>query len=92
MSDQDWTLGNRAAYARMLVLIAGELGADTSEGKLASLLAERERTVTKLREVCAEHGDNDWPDNLYLPDVIEKHLARYLPPVDDGPGVLHRSR
>lgn len=27
-----------------------------------------------LRQVCDEFGDNDWPDNLHLADVIEKHL------------------
>jgi hypothetical protein len=29
-----------------------------------------------LRLECAEYDDNDWPDNLHLSDVIEKHLAR----------------
>jgi hypothetical protein len=24
------------------------------------------------------HGDNDWPDDLHLADVIDKHLARHL--------------
>ena len=31
-----------------------------------------------LRQVCATWGDNDWPDNLYLADIIEKHLWRNL--------------
>jgi len=35
---------------------------------------ERDSVVKLLRTVCAEHGDNDWPDNLHLYDVIEKHL------------------
>ncbi len=39
---------------------------------------EREATVAMLRAVCAEYGDNDWPDNLHLADVIEKHLWRNL--------------
>lgn len=39
---------------------------------------EREETVKILRELCEEFGDNLWPDDLYLRDVIEKHLAKYL--------------
>ena len=36
-----------------------------------------------LRQVCAKYGDNDWPDNLHLADVIEKHLLRNLETVTD---------
>lgn len=25
-----------------------------------------------------DFGDNEWPDNLHLADVIDKHLDRYL--------------
>jgi hypothetical protein len=39
---------------------------------------ERQDVVRQLREVCGDYGDNDWPDNLHLGDVIEKHLARNL--------------
>lgn len=39
---------------------------------------ERDETIAMLRHVCEEHGDNDWPDNLHLADVIEKHLWRNL--------------
>jgi hypothetical protein len=40
------------------------------------LRREREVAVAMLRIECAEYDDNDWPDNLHLADVIEKHLAR----------------
>lgn len=46
--------------------------------KLAVLVKERQETVSKLREVCEEFGDNDWPETLWLPDVIECHLFRTL--------------
>lgn len=46
--------------------------------RVAALELERASTVTALREVCEEHGDTDWADDLYLPDVIERHLARHL--------------
>jgi len=40
--------------------------------------AERRDVINALRQLCADFGDNDWPDNLHLGDVIEKHLAPYL--------------
>ena len=39
---------------------------------------ERAETVQKLRAICAEFGDNNWPDDLHLADVLEKHLLRNL--------------
>lgn len=50
----------------------------TIETRVAQLELERLEIVAKLREVCAEHGDNDWPEDLHLGDVLEKHLARHL--------------
>ena len=47
----------------------------TSVGKMA---VERVEAVTALRSVCGAFGDNDWPDNLALADVIEKHLHVHL--------------
>jgi hypothetical protein len=41
---------------------------------LAHLAAVR----AMLRIECAAAGCNDWPNNLHLADVIEKHLARKL--------------
>ena len=41
-------------------------------------IEEREETIIKLREICQDFGDNDWPDDLYLPDIIEKHLYNHL--------------
>ena len=40
--------------------------------------SERASVIALLRRVCEVHGDNDWPDDLHLGDVIEKHLARHL--------------
>ena len=39
---------------------------------------ERTAVVALLREICQDHGDNDWPDNLHLYDVIDKHLLRHI--------------
>jgi hypothetical protein len=40
--------------------------------------SERKETINVLREICEYYGDNDWPDNLHLADIIEKHLFRHL--------------
>lgn len=53
--------------------------AEPPEGESKDWSIERAETVAKLREICAEHGDNDWDDDLYLPDVLEKHLWNHLP-------------
>ncbi|MFA4974135.1 MAG: hypothetical protein WC683_16115 [bacterium] len=70
--------GNRHALIQMAGHLIAELGATESTPSLASLMlrAQKERleTVSALRRLCARHGDNDWPDDLYLPDVIEKHI------------------
>ncbi len=42
------------------------------------LILEREVLIVQLRDVCDHFGDNDWNENIYLPDVIEKHLFKHL--------------
>lgn len=39
---------------------------------------EEELIIDKLREICSICGDNEWPDNLYMPDILENHILRYL--------------
>lgn len=46
--------------------------------RLKWLEDERQETLQKLRLICNEFGDNTWPDNLYIPDIIEKFLLRSL--------------
>lgn len=41
---------------------------------LFGLRVERAETVAALRRLCDYLGDNDWPDDLHLADVIEKHI------------------
>ena len=38
----------------------------------------RAETIALLRDLCAQTGDNDWPDDLHPADVIEKHLWRSI--------------
>jgi hypothetical protein len=69
-------VGARSAWTRMLQTALKELGHDAPDS--ASLLIEREEAVAALRSLCADFGDNDWPDDLHLADVIEKHLGKHL--------------
>jgi hypothetical protein len=77
-NEQAYIQGNRAAYVDMLRLCLKMLGYDDPESQRAAWILEREATIAQLRDVCAEHGDNDWPDDLNLADVVQKHLANYL--------------
>lgn len=70
--------GQRALLLRQLGEILRELGHDSPEAKANQWVIERAAAVTALRLVCAEFGDNDWPDDAHLGDVIEKHLGRNL--------------
>ena len=89
MSSQDhderkWTEGYRAAWLSMLGECLRRLGYDDPEAGKAAWIVEREGIVTKLREVCETFGDNDWPKDLHLADVIDKHLFAYIPePYED---------
>lgn len=74
--ERGYIAGTRAVWHRLLGMAIGEIG---EPGKTAEKYAlEREEAVGRLREICAEYGDNDWPDDLHLADVIEKHLGRHL--------------
>jgi hypothetical protein len=75
--EQAYIAGQRAALAAMLQQCIRDLG--HSDTRPEYFIAERLAAVAALRRVCAAHGDNDWPDNLHLADVIEKHLERHLP-------------
>lgn len=69
--------GQRALLLRQLIQILKELG-HGPQTEVAELVAEREAAVIALRRLCEDHGDNDWPNELHLADVIEKHLERHL--------------
>ena len=55
------------------------LDRDGPEWTQKSWVAEREDAILTLRRICAQHGDNDWPDDLHLSDIIQKNLECYLP-------------
>lgn len=70
--------GYRAAVLSTLRNCLQELDTSDLESEKVRWVVERELAVAKLRQICEEHGDNDWPNNLNLADVIEKHLWRHL--------------
>lgn len=80
-----WIDGNRAAWGRILQLAVREI-APGPEQDVAQLLLERQQVVAVLRDVCRDHGDNDWPDDLHLADVVQKHLLPYLDERDGTKG------
>ena len=80
-SDRDeirWEAGYRAAATNMLREALKMLGYRGDEAAHAKWILERNATLDALRNVCADHGDNDWEPDLHLADVVEKHLARHL--------------
>jgi hypothetical protein len=68
--------GSRGAKLLMLQQLLTGLGPGARTQ--ADWIVERQETIAALREVCEDFGDNDWPDNLSLSDVIQKHLAPHL--------------
>lgn len=76
MNEQEYERGFSAAMQLILARCMPHLQPQARD--LAALVLERSQAVEMLRQVCAERGDNDWPADLHLSDVIEKHLWRHL--------------
>jgi len=74
MDEQSYINGQQIAYLKILELCQRELNLQTKE----QFATERADTILLLRKLCEEYGDNDWPDNLHLSDIIEKHLIYYI--------------
>jgi len=79
MDEDSYIRGERSAHAGMLAHCCRALGYDDLEVQKANWIVEREAVIAALRDVCAEHGDNDWHVSLHLADVITKHLQIHLP-------------
>jgi hypothetical protein len=81
MSDESevaYEQGSRMAWTAMLAMCLRNLGYENTDIKRAAWIVERETAVSILRGLCREFGDNDWPDDLSLADVIDKHLGDHL--------------
>jgi hypothetical protein len=84
--ERGFVAGQRHVYQTLLEECARGLGVDSPLGRAAHSIVELEETRAALREICERHGDTDWPNDLYLPDVIRKHLAPYLDGSDEREG------
>ena len=80
MGEQDYMDGTRSVWRELLQLALANLGYEETSAQ--SWIVEREQIIASLRQLCADHGDNDWSEDLNLADVMDKHLAPYL----DEPG------
>jgi hypothetical protein len=70
--EQAYIRGEHFAYRAMLSECLRNLPA--ADRNKDSWRIERADAVAALRRLCEHHGDNDWPDDLNLADVINKHL------------------
>ncbi len=78
MDETSYLQGQRAVWVSLLGECLKNLGYRSPEAGGSSWILEREAAIAQLRTICADHGDNDWDENLHLGDIIEKHLARHL--------------
>ena len=76
--ERAYSRGARQAWLTIMKEAMRNLGQDSKEWNDNRWRIEREETISTLRDLCGQFGDNDWPDNLHLSDVIEKHLVRPL--------------
>lgn len=74
MSERDYAAGHNAAWRGMLRTCLRELGAADPDAGQARWVVERTEAVATLRRLCKSQ---DWPDDLDLSDVIEKHLVKH---------------
>jgi hypothetical protein len=83
--EQIYLQGQKQVYISILMMCLGSLGITDPDARRHAWIEERQAAIVMLRDLCNEFGDNDWPDELYLGDIIEKHLARHLWQREDGP-------
>lgn len=76
--DERYLEGQRSAAVQFLRTALELLGYDSHEATPHRWIVEREAAIATLRSVCEDFGDNQWPSNLHLSDIIDKHLARHL--------------
>lgn len=94
MDEQSYTQGGNAARIGIMMHCLRGLGFEDAEAAGVAHVAwigERQAAITALRDLCDDFGDNDWPDTLYLGDIIEKHLARPLYRARPQNNTFHKS-
>jgi len=79
MSEIDYITGEKAAWLRMLTVCIKNLdmnNINSVDKKYILLLKERNDAIIALRSICNILNDNEWDDNLYLADIIEKYILK----------------
>ena len=92
MDEQSYKRGQREAHIRIMQECVCVLGVTDPATEHISWIAERQAVVSALRDLCEDFGDNDWPDESHLGDVIEKHLAPHIHmacPIKKTPPLFH---
>lgn len=78
-SEQGYRDGQKYVWEYLLVECIHHLSMeDDPFAQVVHLSQERRETIAVLRRLCVVLGDNDWPDELYIPDILEKHVLPYL--------------
>lgn len=73
--ERAYAAGQKSLASRLLAELLREFGdAEPTAAEVARLQSERQEAIAALRDLCGEHGDNDWSDSLYLSDIISKHV------------------
>lgn len=70
--EQAYAQGERAAYSRLLSECLRNLGPEERDAH--SWVKERADAIQALRNLCSALGCNDWPDDLYLADIITEYV------------------
>lgn len=69
---------SRQVWRTLLALCCKQLGYSDLEVAKVSWTIEREAAIMVLRSICREYNDNDWPADLNLSDIIDKHVYKHL--------------
>lgn len=73
----DYKRGQQSVYLEFLRQCLSNL--EGGEKAHAQLLLERNETLSRLKDLCEEMDiPADWPEDLYLPDIVEKYILRGL--------------
>lgn len=77
INETSYLLGKQSAYVAILQECLLHLPAGYTLD-VQTWNSERQESITRLRSLCVQLNiDDDWSDNLYLPDIIEK-LENYV--------------
>jgi hypothetical protein len=72
--------GTRLAWMQVLHQALYHLGYDPATAvPPPAWILEREAAIAVLQELCLTYGDNDWNPHSPLAEILEEHLAPYLP-------------